>query len=66
MVFIIIYSVNTAFKYDWNGKLDGCIRKYNICKRDRIIRNRLVFVVVVMLFYVHSKQLWSCRDGQLT
>ena len=24
------------------------------------------FVVVVFLFYIHSKQLWSCLDGQLT
>ena len=23
-------------------------------------------VVVVLLFYVHGKQLWSCRDDQLT
>ena len=23
-------------------------------------------VVVVLLFYVHGKHLWSCRDGQLT
>ena len=23
-------------------------------------------VLVVLLLYVHSKQLWSCRDGQLT
>ena len=23
-------------------------------------------VVVVFLFYVHSKHLWSCRDDQLT
>ena len=27
---------------------------------------RLVVVVVVLLFYVHSKHLRSCRDGQLT
>ena len=25
-----------------------------------------IAVVVVLLFYVHSKQLWSCRDNQLT
>ena len=25
-----------------------------------------VVVVVALLFYVHSKHLWSCRDGQLT
>ena len=24
------------------------------------------FVVAVLLFYVHGKHLWSCRDGQLT
>ena len=23
-------------------------------------------VVVVVLFYIHGKELWSCRDGQLT
>ena len=23
-------------------------------------------VVIVLLFYVHSKHLWSCQDGQLT
>ena len=23
-------------------------------------------VVVVLLFNIHGKQLWSCRDGQLT
>ena len=23
-------------------------------------------VVVVLLFFVHDKQLWSCRDSQLT
>ena len=23
-------------------------------------------VVVVLLFYVHGKRLWSCRNGQLT
>ena len=23
-------------------------------------------IVVGFLFYVHGKQLWSCRDGQLT
>ena len=26
----------------------------------------IVVVVVVLLFYVHGKQLRSCRDGQLT
>ena len=26
----------------------------------------IVFVVVVLLFYVHGKHLRSCRDGQLT
>ena len=26
----------------------------------------VVVVVVVLLFNVHGKQLWSCRDGQLT
>ena len=25
-----------------------------------------VIVVVVLLFNIHSKQLWSCRNGQLT
>ena len=25
-----------------------------------------IVVVVVLLFYVHGKQPWSCRDGQLT
>ena len=25
-----------------------------------------IFVVVVLLFYVHGKHLRSCRDGQLT
>ena len=25
-----------------------------------------VVVVVALLFYVHGKHLWSCRDGQLT
>ena len=24
------------------------------------------FIVVVLLFYVNSKHLWSCWDGQLT
>ena len=26
----------------------------------------IVVVVIVLLFYVHGKQLWVCRDGQLT
>ena len=26
----------------------------------------VVVVVVVLLFYIHGKHLWSCRDGQLT
>ena len=25
-----------------------------------------VVVVIELLFYVHGKHLWSCRDGQLT
>ena len=29
-------------------------------------REREDFVVVVLLFYVHGKHLWSCRDDQLT
>ena len=29
-------------------------------------RAPLVVVVVALLFYVHGKHLWSCRDGQLT
>ena len=28
--------------------------------------SRFVVVVVALLFYVQSKHLWSCRDGQLT
>ena len=28
--------------------------------------NRMLVVVVVLLFYVHGKHLRSCRDGQLT
>ena len=27
---------------------------------------QLVVVVVVLLFYVHGKDIRSCRDGQLT
>ena len=37
---------------------------------DFVIKNsigeRVVIFVVVLLFNVHSKQLWSCQDGQLT
>ena len=29
-------------------------------------KNKSIFVVVVLLFYVHGKHLRSCRDGQLT
>ena len=28
--------------------------------------NKIVVVVVALLFYVHGKHLRSCRDGQLT
>ena len=28
--------------------------------------HKVVVVVVALLFYVHSKHLRSCRDGQLT
>ena len=33
-------------------------------KVDHSLQN--VVVVVVLLFYVHGKHLWSCRDGQIT
>ena len=38
---------------------DGSIQKY-------CLEELFVFVVVVLLFYVHGKHLRSCRDGQLT
>ena len=31
-----------------------------------LLYNIRMVVVVVLLFYVHGKQLRSCRDGQLT
>ena len=40
-----------------------------LAKRLRVLRVLLLHVVVVvveLLFYVHSKHLRSCRDGQLT
>ena len=33
---------------------------------NRLGIERFVFVVVVMLFYVHGKHLRSCQNGQLT
>ena len=30
------------------------------------VRNKVVVVVVALLFYVHGKHHRSCRDGQLT
>ena len=36
------------------------VGKSNPCKKS------IITVVVVLLFNVHGKQLWSCRDGQLT
>ena len=36
-------------------------------QREREIeREKEEDVVDVVLFYAHGKQLWSCRDGQLT
>ena len=34
--------------------------------RTDLILQKLGFVVVALLFYVHGKHLRSCRDGQLT
>ena len=34
--------------------------------RQRLIFIAHIVVVVILLFYVHSKRLWSCRNGQLT
>ena len=31
-----------------------------------ILQGSVKVVVVVLLFYLHGKHLWSCRDGQLT
>ena len=38
------------------------------CKLKQTVQNnvRFVVVVVVLLFYVHGKHLWSCRGDQLT
>ena len=44
----------------------------NSCMFDKISMGvctlffSLALVVCVLLFNVHCKQLWSCRDGQLT
>ena len=38
--------------------------KYGIHTTSKYLVN--VVVVVALLFYVHGKQLRSCRDGQLT
>ena len=43
-------------------------RKLSILKKRYIgeeVSGSVVFVVVLVL-YVHGKQLWSCRNGQLT
>ena len=37
-----------------------CLKiEYTLCSENRC-------VVVFLLFYVHGKQLWSCRDGRFT
>ena len=33
---------------------------------DALRKTEIVVVVVVLLFYIHGKHLWSCRDGHLT
>ena len=38
-----------------------------VCRVGRLWNDRgRVVVVVALLFYIHSKYLMSCRDGQLT
>ena len=41
-------------------------QKELICYSIVCLYERIVIVVVVLLFYVHGKHLRSCRDGQLT
>ena len=55
-------------------KADGVVVMYDVTSETSFtnVRNWMtsvqvrIVVVVVMLFYVHCKQLWSCLDGQLT
>ena len=45
--------------------LSSLTRNCTVCF-GTLIPVLLYSVVVVLLFYVHGKHLWSCRDGQLT
>ena len=39
----------------------SCLMVFNVC-----VKFHVVVIVVALLFYVHGKNLRSCRDGQLT
>ena len=56
--------------YHDRGELKGEVVWEKGEKNDPPLRDYhfgvLLFVVVVLLFYVHGKHLRSCRDGQLT
>ena len=43
---------------------DGGIWDVLLCQTGYIMK--ILLLLAVLLFYVHGKHLWSCRDGQLT
>ena len=55
--------------FTWNIKsyfLWKTMKKYLGMSSAAFVFGTLIVVVVVLMFYIHSKHLRSCRDGQLT
>ena len=60
-MFLMIFMLNRKKK-----KVNIHFITTDTLKENKMKSCSLFRIVVVLLFYVHGKHLWSCRDGQLT